>query len=163
MAEPLSGKKLAEAAHLLLMHRDRYRSGIQIEELVKLLEASGISIAGDDPWSTLRSALNMAQKTWVHGDDATWIPVNEVRPVGTELSGRLLSDAVYAFVKERYPNDRVFHYDQAKEALMKTGVRIKGTATGPTMRAALKGSPNRFEPAPSGVRGWWRWKDTSGR
>jgi hypothetical protein len=158
MAEPLSGKKLAEAAHLLLMHRDRYRSGIEIDELVKLLEASGITIAGDDPWSTLRSALNMAQKTWVRGDNATWIPVNEVRPVGPELSGRALSDAVYAFVQERYPNARVFHYEQAKELLMKTGVRIKGTATGPTMRAALAGSPDRFEPATSHGRGWWRWK-----
>ena len=158
MAEPLSGKKLAEAAHLLLMHRDRYRSGIKIDELVKLLESSGIAIAGDDPWSTLRSALNMAQKTWVRGDDATWIPVNEIRPVGTELSGRALSDAVHAFVQERYPKDRVFHYEQAKEALMKTGVRIKGTATGPTMRKALVGSPDRFEIATSHGRGWWRWK-----
>lgn len=82
MAEPLSGKKLAESAHLLLRHRDRYRSGIEIDELVKLLEASGIQIAGADPWSTLRSALNMAQNTWVRGDNATWIPVSEVRPVG---------------------------------------------------------------------------------
>ena len=129
-----AGRGRASAAHaprpLSVRHRD---------ELVKLLESSGIVIAGDDPWSTLRSALNMVQKTWVRGDDAKWIPVNEVRPVGTELSGRALSDAIYAFVQERYPNDRVFHYEQVKEAHIKTGVRIKGTATGPTMRAALAG------------------------
>jgi hypothetical protein len=65
---------------------------------------------------------------------------------------------VYSFVRERYPNDRVFHYEQAKEALMKTGVRINGSATGPTMRKALAGSPDRFEPVTSHGRGWWRWK-----
>lgn len=61
-------------------------------------------------------------------------------------------------VQERYPNYRVFRIEHAKEGLMKTGVRIKGTDTGPTMRSALAGSPDWFEPAPSQVHRWWPWK-----
>lgn len=125
MVLALSGKQLAESAHLHVMYRDRYRSGVAIDDLVRELESAGIAIAGDDPWSTLRSALNAAQDRWVHGSDGTWIPIPQKQPVGTELSGRALSDAIYAFVQVRYPIERVFHYEQAKEELLRTGVRIK--------------------------------------
>lgn len=160
MAEALSGRKLAEAAHLYAIHKDRYRSGVELGDLVRELEASGVHIAGDDPWTTLRSALNGDQTRWVLGDDARWIAVDEVRPVGTEVSGKALGDIVYAHVQERYPRDRMFHYDEAKEQLLRKGVRIKGPVTGRTMRSALVGSPERFE---SVGRGMWRWKETAPR
>ncbi len=159
MAEPLSGAKLAEAAHLMAVHKDRYRSGSEIVDLVRDLERSGIRIAGDDPSMTLRSALNADQTHWVNRGAGIWSPIDEIRPIGTELSGRALSDVIYPFVREKYAADRVFHYELAKEAMLRSGVRIKGRATGPTMRAALVGSPDRFEPYPARGRGFWRWKD----
>jgi hypothetical protein len=157
MSEPLKGAKLAEAAHLRAMARDRYRHGVEIADLVRDLELTGIRIAGDNPEQTLRSALNADQARWVNRD-RTWVPIQEKRPVGTEFSGRALADVIYPFVQERYATDRVFHYETAKEQLLATGVRIKGRATGPTMRKALVGSPEKFEPYPARGRGWWRWK-----
>ena len=157
MGEALSGTKLAEAAYLLARPRDPHHQGFEIADIVRMAEGSGIRIAGDDPSMTLRSALNADQAHWLN-HDSLWVPIEEIRAVGTEVSGRALSDVIYPFVQERYKGDRVFHYETAKEALLKTGVRIKGRATGPTMRAALVGSPDRFEPVP-GRRGWWRWKE----
>ena len=159
MADQLSGAKLAESAYLIAKRRDAHHTGFEIAELVQLIERSGVRIAGDDPWQTLRSALNGDQHRWLN-HDGMWVPIDEARPVGTEISGRALSDAIYPFVQAQYPSDHVFHYEVAKEALMKTGVRIKGRATGPTMRAALVGSPDRFEPYPARGRGWWRWKES---
>lgn len=160
MSEALAGAKLAEAAHLLARRKDPHRLGMETPDLVRDLEASGIRIAGDDPWTTLRSALNADQAHWLnHG--GPWVAIEEIRPVGTELSGRALSDVIYPFVRELYTKDRAFHYETAKEALLRTGIRIKGRATGPTMRAALVGSPDRFEPMPARGRGWWRWKEQS--
>lgn len=156
MPEELSGRRLAEAAHLYLRRRDRYRSGIAVDELVKELEASGIRIGSDDPWSTLRTALNGAQDLFVSASEGRWRWVEEVRPVGTEISGRALAAAAHAFVRERYPRDRVFHYEDAKEQMIRQGVRIKGPVPGRTMLAALKGSPALFERT---GRGMWRWKE----
>mgnify|MGYP001579931016 CR=1 FL=1 len=87
-----------------------------------------------------------------------WVAIEEIRPVGTELSGRALSGVIYPFVQERYTTDRIFHYETANEALLRTGIR-NGRVTGPTTRAALVGSPDRFEPIPARGRGWWRWKE----
>jgi hypothetical protein len=157
MAEALKGAKLAESAYLLARPRDPHHQGFELPDIVRMLERSGIQIAGDDPWMTVRSALNADQAHWLN-NDANWIPIEEVRQVGTELSGRALSDAIYPFVQQRYTTDRVFHYETAKEAMLKSGVRIKGSATGPTMRKALAGSPDRFEP--TGRRGYWRWKES---
>ena len=41
--------------------------------------------------------------------------MEQTRAVGTELSGRILSDAILAHVQGAYPRDRVFHYEVAKE------------------------------------------------
>ena len=158
MVEPISGRALAEAAHLHTIHKDRYRSGVEIPDLVRELEASGIRVSGDDPWMTLRSALNGAQDLWVLGEGSHWIAVDAVRAVGTEVSGMALADIVYAHVVERYPRERTFHYEEAKEQLLRKGVRIKGPVTGRTIRSALVGSPDRFETV---GRGMWRWKAVS--
>ncbi len=152
----LSARTLAEAAHLYARSRDPYRSGIHIDDMVRDLEASGVRITGDDPWSTLRTALNGAQDLWINANDAGWRWIERLQAVGTELSGRSLADVVYAHVRERYPDERLFHYEEAKEQLLRKGVRIKGPVTGRTMRSALAGSPERFELV---ARGRWRWKD----
>jgi hypothetical protein len=156
VAESLTGRKLAEAAHLYARRRDPHRSGLAIDVMVGELETSNISIAGDDPWSTLRTSLNGAQDIWINANEAGWRWIEEIRPIGGELSGRALSDVVYDHVRGRYPNERTFHYEEAKEQLLRKGVRIKGPVTGRTMRSALVGSPDRFE---SVARGMWRWKD----
>lgn len=158
MSEPFKGAKLSEAAHLRATARDRYTAGVEIPDLVRDLELSGIRIAGDNPEQTLRSALNADQARWINRD-GTWVPILEKRAVGTEISGRALAEVAYAFVRERYASDRVFHYERAKEALLATGVRIKGRATGPTMHKALLGAPDKFERYPARGRGYWRWKD----
>ena len=163
MAEALTGRKLSEAAYLLASHRDLTHSGFEVADLARELELTGVRIAGDDPVMTLRSALNADQARWVNRGDGLWIWILEKRPVGTELSGRALADVIYQFVQSRYTTDRGFHYEIAKDAMLKTGVRIKGSATGPTMRSALVGSPDRFEPMPSRGRGWWRWKEPQTR
>lgn len=155
MSEPLYGRKLAGSAQLHARVRDPLRSGMALDDLVRELESSGIKIKGDDPWTTLRSALNGAQDMWVPSDDSDWRWIETKRAVGTELSGKALADVAYTHVQERYPRDRMFHYEEAKEQLLRKGVRIKGASTGPTMRAALVGSPDRFE---SLGRGMWRWK-----
>ena len=160
MSEPLKGAKLSEAAHLRAMARDRYRGGVEIPDLVRDLELTGIRIAGENPDQTLRSALNADQARWVN-NDGVWVPISEKRPVGTEISGRPLADVAYSFVVEQYTSDRVFHYERVKEALLAKGVRIKGRATGPTMHKALAGSPDKFERYPPRGRGYWRWKETA--
>ncbi len=154
MATELSGRTLAESAYLHLRSSDPDRHGLLIEDLVRHLESNGIRIKGDDPWSVLRSAMNGAHDLF-HYEDATWYWVIPTLAVGTELSGRALGDAIYAHVQQRYPNDRTFHYEVAKEQMLKAGIRIKGPVTGRTMRSALVGSKDRFEPL---GRGMWRWK-----
>ncbi len=150
----LTGRTLAESAQLHLRRLDPSHRGVAIDDLVRHLEGRGIRIKGDDPWSTLRSALNGAQDLFMNRD-GLWVWTEQTRPVGTELSGRALSDAIPAHVQEAYPRDRVFHYEVAKEQMLAKGVRIKGPVTGRTMRSALVGSPDRFE---SVGRGIWRWK-----
>ena len=157
MAPELTGRTLAESAQLHLRRLDPSQSGVAIEDLVRHLERSGIRIKGDDPWTTLRSALNGAQDLFTNRD-GLWCWMEQTRAVGTELSGRALSDAILVHVHGAYSRDRVFHYEVAKEQMLAKGVRIRGPVTGRTMRSALVGSPDRFEPV---GRGTWRWKAPS--
>jgi hypothetical protein len=155
MPEPLTGRRLAESAHAHARIRDPYRSGMLIEDLVRELESRGVRIAGDDPWSTLRSAVNGAQDLWINQGDGRWTWIDQPVATGLEISGKALAEVIYPHVQERYPSERIFHYEEAKEQLLRKGVRIKGPVTGRTMRAALVGSPARFE---SLGHGMWRWK-----
>lgn len=157
MADLLSGAKLAEAAHLFAITRNRYPNGVAVPDLLRDLELQGIRIVGDDPVSTLRTALNGDQRRWVNRE-GSWFAIAATRGVGTELSGRALAEALHAFVSEIYTTDRIFHYETAKERLMREGVRIKGPVTGRTTAAALAKSPDLFERVAS-RRGHWRWKD----
>lgn len=154
MATELGGRQLAESAFIHLRHSDPNRRGILIEDLVRHLESNGIRIKGDDPWSTLRSAMNAAHDLFVYSD-ATWSWIEPKLAVGTEVSGKALADLIYVHVQRRYPNERNFHYETAKEQMLKDGVGIKGPVTGRTMRSALVGAKDRFEPL---GRGMWRWK-----
>jgi len=78
---------------------------------------------GDDPWSTLRSALNGAQDLFTNRD-GLWCWTEQTRAVGTELSGRVLSDAILVHVQGAYPRDRVFHYEVAKEQMLAKGQSV---------------------------------------
>ncbi len=59
---------------------------------------------------------------------------------------RSVGYALYDFVRVRWPSGR-FHCEEARVALEKTGVKVKGTGWGRTGPV----------PSPGGARGWWRW------
>ena len=155
---PLAGASLSEAACLHARRFDRYGQGYEIQDLVRELDATGIRIAGDDPWMTLRTALNGDQMRWL-GRDGRWFAIDERRPIGTEISGKRLAQETYRHVTKAHASDRVFHYERAKESMLRAGVRIRGPVTGRTMAAALQGSPELFERYPARGRGYWRWKE----
>jgi hypothetical protein len=94
----LTGRTLAESAQFHLRRLDPSHGGVEIEDLVRHLERSGIRIKGDDLWSTLQSALNGAQDLFINRD-GLWCWTEQTRAVGTELSGRVLSDAILAHVQ----------------------------------------------------------------
>lgn len=71
-----------------------------------------------------------------------------------DLSGRALAEVLHAFVQQRCPG-HVFHYEEARVALERTGVDVRGT--GSVTRAALAATTDLFEHIPE-KRGYWRWK-----
>ena len=153
----LQGQALAEEAlRVFRIIEAKYPTGITIPQLEEELRAQRVRIASDNYVTALRSALNGSQKrgTWHNFGDGVWRPGSGVSQMEDGLTGKSLADALYSFVVERYPNCE-FHYEKARLELIKSGVAVKGT--GSTMRGALVGSPDRFEPV-VGKRGYWRWK-----
>jgi hypothetical protein len=153
----LKGQALAEAAlRVYRLREETYRAGITVDELEREMRLQGIAIASDNNITALRSALNASQAkgTWRLVDAGMWLPGDSIPKGSAGLSGRALADALYGFVRVRYPGHE-FHYEEARVALEKTGVEVKGT--GNTTRGALTGSPDRFTPV-AGKRGYWRWK-----
>ena len=153
----LTGQALAEAAlRVYRLREERYHTGITIDELEHELRLQGVVIDSDNHITALRSSLNASQAkgTWRLAGEGMWLPGDGVVKGASGLSGKALSDAVYAFVRVGYPGHE-FHYEEARVALEKTGVVVRGT--GSATRAALTGSPDRFEPV-TGKRGYWRWK-----
>jgi hypothetical protein len=152
-----TGIALAHSAAEVFSRRvGAYPDGIAMEELLAELRMSGLRIDADDPVSVLRSALNSSQAhgVWERLEGGLWRLGDGVSSKVEGLTGRGLADAMYAFVQQRWPS-HLFHYEEARVQLEKTGLKVKGT--GSTTLGALKGSPDRFEPVP-GRRGWWRWK-----
>jgi hypothetical protein len=133
-----------------------YPEGIKVAELQRELERAGHRVEGDNPYSVLRSALNGSQPhgLWTRRDGGLWQPGDGISKMKSGLFGRDLAEALHAFVKGRYPG-RVFGYEEARLALEKTGVNVKGTGT--TTRAALRRATDLFEHLP-GRDGRWRWK-----
>jgi hypothetical protein len=135
---------------------DAYPDGIRIAELSRELELAGHSIRGRDPLTTLRSALNGSQAhgLWRPRDGGLWVAGDGSSKMETGLFGRPLAEALYQFVRERYPAGE-FHYEKARVGLERTGTAVRGT--GSTTRAALAGARDLFEHVP-GRGGNWRWK-----
>lgn len=153
----LKGQALAlEALRVYRLAEARYRSGITIAELDDELRIAGVRIESDNYAIALRSALNasIVKGIWRLVDVGMWLPGDGVSKAETGLTGKALAAALYDFVRRTYP-DHEFHYERAREALERTGVKVKGT--GATTRAALAGAPDRFTPV-VGKRGFWRWK-----
>jgi hypothetical protein len=144
------------AAEIYRRRAAAYRGGIRMGEMLEELRRAGCSVAGDDPIITLRSALNGSQKNgvWVRHDGGLWLLGSGESKVASGLSGRALAEALYAFVRVEYPR-RVFHYEEARVRLERTGVDVKGTGT--TTRTALERADDLFEHVPD-RRGYWRWK-----
>jgi hypothetical protein len=127
-----------------------------MDEMLVELRRAGCSVAGDDPTMTLRSALNGSQKNgvWVRYDGGLWALGSGESKMESGLSGRALAEALYDFVRVAYPG-HVFHYEEGRVRLERTGVEVKGT--GSTTRAALVSADDLFEHVPD-RRGYWRWK-----
>ncbi len=153
----LKGQALAETALRVFRLREQtYPSGIAVDDLEREMRLQGVVIASDNDITALRSALNASQAkgTWRLVDAGLWLPGNGISKGSSGLSGKALAAALYDFVRVRYPGHE-FHYEEARVALEKTGVDVKGT--GNTTRGALTGSPDRFTPV-VGKRGYWRWR-----
>ncbi|MBF6605171.1 MAG: hypothetical protein IVW53_06265 [Chloroflexi bacterium] len=153
----LKGQALAlEALRVYRLAEARYPSGITIAELEYELRIAGVRIESDNDVVALRSALNasIVKGIWRLVDVGMWLPANGVSKTETGLAGKPLAAALHDFVRVTYP-DHEFHYERAREALERTGVKVKGT--GSTTRASLVGAPDRFTPV-VGKRGYWRWK-----
>ena len=149
------GKALAKRAADIYSNRlGAYPEGIAIDELYSELRMAGHPIDGDNPISVLRSALNASQAEgiWVMVDGGLWGLGSGVSSNLEGLSGKALADALYDFVRVRWPS-HLFHYEEARVQLEKTGIKVKGT--GSTTLGALRGAPDRFVPDRPG---WWRWK-----
>lgn len=151
----LGGRDLAFVAHAEAERRDPSRRGLEIPELVRLVETDGRRIRGDDPWLTMRSAVNGAHDLFDLVDEARWVWKRPVPPPTEALSGKALAEVLHAYVVERYPNDRVVHYEDVAVALDRRGVVVKGPDKGRTVRSALDADA-RFV---SLGRGMWRWKE----
>ena len=153
----LTGQVLAdEALRVYRLREARYPTGITIDELELELRQQGVRIDSDNHLTALRSALNGSQKrgTWRLADAGMWQPGDGVSKTESGLTGKALAAALYDYVRVRYP-DHVFHYEEVRVGLERTGVEVKGT--GSTTRGALSGAPDRFEQV-TGRRGYWHWK-----
>jgi hypothetical protein len=152
----VKGRELANAA-LAVFERRRaaYPDGISIDDLVRELRSAAVGIDGDNDSRVLADALNRSQvdNVWARQEGALWLPGSGLQRSADGLSGRALAEALYDFVRTRWPSGR-FHYEEARVQLEKTGARVKGT--GSVTRAALVGSPDLFAPV-AGARGWWHW------
>jgi hypothetical protein len=133
-----------------------YPDGIKVRELQHELDLAGHPIDADNAYSVLQSALNASQAhgLWARVGGGLWEPGDGISKMTDGLSGRALAEALYAFVKVRYPG-QVFDYEGARLGLEATGVDVKGT--GDITRAALRSATDLFEHVP-GRDGQWRWK-----
>lgn len=153
----LRGRELARQALVLFGARAAaYPDGITIDELLRELRLAGHAIEGDDPVVVLRSALNDSQAHgfWAREDGGLWRPGTGTSSKDAGLTGRPLAAALYEFVRLRWPGG-VFHYEDARLALEKTGVKVKGT--GKTTIRALESAPEWFARV-EGQPGMWRWR-----
>jgi hypothetical protein len=152
----LTGQELARVAlEVFRLRAGAYPDGIRVGELERELRLAGFPVGGNDPSVRLQSALNASQVLglWRRVGGGPWVPGSGVSKMDGGLSGRALAEALHAFARETYPN-RVFHYEEIRVRLERTGVQVKGT--GQTTRSALVAARDLFEP--EGRRGWWRWK-----
>ena len=133
-----------------------YLDGIKVRELEHELELAGHAVDSDNTYSVIHGALNDSQAhgLWARHGGGLWRPGDGVSKMTDGLSGRALAEALYGFVRGRYPG-RVFDYEVARLGLEATGVKVKGT--GKTTRAALERAPDLFEYMPD-RKSTWRWK-----
>ena len=83
-----------------------YPDGIAIDELNSELRMAGNRIDGDNPSAVLRSALNASQANgiWEMVDGGLWALGNGASSRLEGLTGNALADALYEFVRRRWPN-----------------------------------------------------------
>lgn len=150
------GRELArQALGLFGACATAYPDGIAIAELVRELRLAGHAVEDDDPFVVLPSTLNDSQAhgLWARQDGGLWRPGTGASSKVAGLTGRPLAAALHEFVQRRRPGG-VFHYEGARLALAKTGVKVKGT--GKTTIHALESAPEWFARV-EGQPGMWRW------
>jgi len=132
-----------------------YPDGISVPDLLRELTMAGVHVDGDNPERILSDALNRSQidNVWARQEGALWLPGSGEARSADGLSGRALAEALYDFVRGRWPGGQ-FHYEDARLGLEKTGVKVKGT--GSVTRSALERARDLFVRV-DGQRGMWRW------
>ena len=139
------------ALEVFLKRAASYPDGITIQDLDRELRLADQEVPSNPSNTTLRNALNgsMRYGVWAQGGRGLWTPGDGKSKMEDGLSGRDLAEALYWFVKGRWPGG-VFDHTEARLALERTGVNVKGTGS------MLRNAPDLFEPLPG--RGKWRWK-----
>ena len=119
--------------------------------------AAGYDVSGDNPRSTLGSALNRAQHLWERPRYATWVWVADDAggrpevPIG--ISGLDLSRAAREAAKRLDPERRGLDHATILTGLARAGIEVRGPNQGQTLLNALWRQVDfeRLE------RGRWRW------
>lgn len=155
MAEGLTGRALALAAHPVCRVADADQHGLPIADLEAAVLAGGIVIGGKVPRQALVTALNSSQDLfeWVKPGRWRWIEPVEARGAG--LSGRALAEEAYRLAILRDPDRKGLHYEALKKMLLDDGVIIRGTNPGRTLFGSLQTADRWFEWMSSGT---FRWK-----
>ena len=155
--KPLRGGHLADIAWDVARRADPSRGGMRLPELDDALRAAGYDVSGDNPRSTLGSALNRAQHLWERPRYATWVWVADGTggrpevPIG--ISGLDLSRTARDVAKRLDPERRGLDHATILTGLAQSGIEVRGPNKGQTLLNALRRQVDfeRLE------RGRWRW------
>lgn len=148
---PLTGRPLAEAAHVACRELDPDHRGLPLAEIEAALGARGIAIAGADARKTLGNSLNKHQDLFVRVGPATWSWTAPSYDPTKGLSGMALAEEAYLVLSRQDPERRGLHYEEIKHLLVEQGVKIRGGNAGNTLFSALQNAPRWFEWVGSGT------------
>ena len=148
---PLMGRPLAEAAHAVCRDLDPEQHGVALVQIQRELVLREVLVAGSDTRKTLGSSLNKHQDLFRRVAPSTWAWTEPTFDPQVGLSGAVLAEEAY-FVLSKHPEGRTgLHYENIKELLQTSGVKIRGGNPGNTLFTALQNADEWFEWTGSGT------------